>query len=296
MERIGIIGIGQMGMPMAKNLLQAGFALTVFSRRKEAADPLIESGATFADHPSDVIEKSDIVFLALPAPRDVKDVVFGKAGLASAFNVRNKIIVDTSTIDPSSSREMARRLKGLGVNYLDSPVSGGPEGAAKGTLTFMVGGDKQTFEKCEGVLKTVGKNIFYLGRSGSGTGAKLVNQLLVASNTLASAEAMQLSLALGLDSKQIIEVIKTSAGDSFVFRRVAPKMAESSFGPGWQTYLLTKDLRLLEETLEQLGLPSMTVKTSLEVFSKSLEQGLGDIDSASVINVLDKMKGKIQPS
>ena len=154
----------------------------------------------------------------------------------------------------------------------------------------MVGGKRETFEKCSEIFRVLGKNIFYMGDSGSGSAAKLVNQLLVASNSLASAEAMQLATALGLDSRKIIDVISTSAGDSFAFRRASKKIADKEFGEGWQTYLLEKDLRLLLKTSSDLGLPSISARTSLDVFSKAVKEGLGKVDSASVIKVLDEMK------
>ena len=277
---------------MGKNLLKAGFALTVFARNKTALKPLTDLGAVSVSSPREVIDRSEIVVLSLPAPKDVTQIVFGNGGLATSENAIGKTIIDTSTIDTKSARDIANKLEALGTHYLDAPVSGGPEGATNGTLSFMVGGKKDVFQNCDSVFKAMGKNIFYMGPSGSGSGAKLVNQLLVASNTLAAAEAMQLSLALGLDSKQIVEVIKTSAGDSFAFRRVAPKIASRNFGEGWQTWLLEKDLNLLLETEADQGLPGVSVKSAINVFSESVKSGQGNVDSSSVINVLDKMKSE----
>jgi len=277
---------------MGKNLLKAGFALTVFARNKTALKPLTDLGAVSVSSPREVIDRSEIVVLSLPAPKDVTQIVFGNGGLATSENAIGKTIIDTSTIDTKSARDIANKLEALGTHYLDAPVSGGPEGATNGTLSFMVGGKKDVFQNCDSVFKAMGKNIFYMGPSGSGSGAKLVNQLLVASNTLAAAESMQLSLALGLDSKQIVEVIKTSAGDSFAFRRVAPKIASRNFGEGWQTWLLEKDLNLLLETEADQGLPGVSVKSAINVFSESVKSGQGNVDSSSVINVLDKMKSE----
>jgi len=289
MKSIGLIGIGQMGMPMGKNLLRAGYDLTVYARRVDAALPLQQLGAKLVKSPKLVSENCEAIVLALPAPQDVIDIIFGNEAIVSGLT-SGKAIIDTSTLDPKSSREIAKRLDINGVDYLDSPVSGGPEGSTKASLTFMIGGRKEGFEKCNEIFKVLGKNIFYMGESGSGTAAKLVNQLLVSSNTLASAEAMQLANALSLDSGQIIEVISTSAGDSFAFRRVSRKIAEKEFGEGWQTYLLEKDLKLLLATSSDLGLPSISAETSLEVFSKAVNAGLGKVDAASVIKILDQLK------
>ena len=292
LKALGLIGIGKMGMPMGLNLLKAGYALTVYARNRDASRPLLDSGAKSSDSPRKLIEDVEVVVLSLPTPRDVSEIIFGNLGLAISRRAEGRTIIDTSTIDPKTSRLIARRLEAIGVNYLDAPVSGGPEGAANASLTFMVGGKREVFEESLDIFGAMGKNMVYMGTSGSGTGAKLVNQLLVASNTLAGAEAMQLSIALGLDSQRIIDVIKTSAGDSFAFRRVAPKIAEGSFGSGWQTWLLEKDLNLLLQTGSDLGLPSVSVKTSKEVFSKAVGEGYGNVDSSSVIKTLDKMKTK----
>lgn len=279
-----------MGMPMGKNLLKSGYTLNVYARRKSALNSLLDQGAKSVDSPKELIERSDKILLSLPAPKDVMEIVFGPSGLASGENIRDRIIIDTSTIDPKSAREISGRLEAPGVGFLDAPVSGGPEGAANATLTFMVGGKKEVYEGCSQVFKALGKNIVYMGQSGSGCGAKLVNQLLVASNTLAAAEAMQLSNALELDPDRIIDVIKTSAGDSFAFRRVAPKIATQNFGSGWQTWLLEKDLKLLLQTEADLGLPAVSVKSSIAVFSESAQAGFREVDSSSVIETLDKMK------
>lgn len=289
---LGLVGIGQMGMPMGLNLLKAGYALNVFARRSEALAPLLEKGARSLGSPKEVFEESSVAVLALPGPPEVKDIIFGKRGLSDCWEIGGKVVIDTSTIDPLSSRQIAQRLKAMNVDYLDAPVSGGPEGSARGTLTFMVGGDKGAFERCEKIFQSMGKNIFYTGGSGSGTGAKLVNQLLVASNTLSTAEAMQLCSSLGLNSDQVIEIIKTSAGDSFIFRRVAPNIAHENFGSGWQTYLLEKDLKLLSATASRLGLPSPSVKNTLDVFSRSVENGFGKVDSSSVIKTLELMRSE----
>jgi 3-hydroxyisobutyrate dehydrogenase-like beta-hydroxyacid dehydrogenase len=292
LKSLGLIGIGKMGMPMGMNLLKAGYALSVYARNKEAARPLVGSGAKLSESPRKLIEDAEIVILSLPAPKDVSEIIFGNQGLAINRRAEGRTIIDTSTIDPKTSKLLAKRLEAIGIKYLDAPVSGGPEGATNATLTFMVGGRKEVFDECSEAFHAIGKNIVYMGQTGAGMGTKLVNQLLVASNTLAGAEAMQLSAALGLDPQKVIEVIKTSAGDSFAFRRVAPKIAEENYGSGWQTWLLEKDLNLLIQTGADLGLPSISVKTAKEVFSKAVAEGFGTTDSSSVIQTLDKMKTK----
>jgi 2-hydroxy-3-oxopropionate reductase len=163
MKSIGLIGIGQMGMPMGKNLLRAGYNLTVYARRVGVALPLLELGAKLVKSPKLVSENSEAIVLALPAPQDVIEIIFGNEAITSGLTP-GKTIIDTSTIDPKSSIEIAKRLDMIDADYLDSPVSGGPEGATKALLTFMVGGRKEDFERCSGSLQSTGQEHLLYGR------------------------------------------------------------------------------------------------------------------------------------
>ncbi|MDA4131304.1 MAG: NAD(P)-dependent oxidoreductase, partial [Thaumarchaeota archaeon] len=253
-ERVGFIGLGQMGKHMAFNLVKAGFPVIVYNRTKAAADDLVRNGAESASTPLDAGKRADVVVLSLPTPEIVKEIIFGESGVAGSLK-EGKVIIDTSTIDPQSARDIEDTLKKKGILFLDAPVSGGPERAMDGTLTFMVGGDKKVFEDCDRIFRAMGKNIFYMGGSGSGQGTKLVNQILVSAHTAITAEAVQFGSELGLNMRDVIEVIKTSAGDSAMFRRTAPLMLSQEFKQGWQTYLIHKDLKLVQKTSSELRLP-----------------------------------------
>ena len=282
--RIGFIGLGKMGKPMARNLIRAGFTVTVHNRSQPAVAELSREGAKTASSPKEVGAESDVVLLSLPSTDSVRDVIFGGGGIVEGLKPPG-IIVDTSTIDPEASRSFSNRLMEAELPFLDAPVSGGPEGAAKGTLTFMVGGPKDAFDDCQLIFKTLGGNIFYMGETGSGEATKLVNQLLVPIHTLATAEALKLAAGQGLDLEKVIEVIKTSAGDSFVFRRAGPVMISKDFGSGWQTWIMNKDLGLVLDSASHLNLDLSLTRVTAQSFGRAMEHGLGKVDSAAIISV-----------
>ncbi len=290
MERVGFIGLGQMGKPMARNLLNAGYSLTVYNRSKPPMEELASHGAKMAGSPSEVGSSSDVVILSLPYPETVKQVVLGAGGVVEGIHPGG-VVIDTSTTDPLTARELYEELRKRGVGFLDAPVSGGPEGAEAATLTFMVGGENKDLERCMPILRAMGRHVFHVGGPGAGQGVKLVNQILVAIHTLAAAEAMLFASSLGLDLGMVLEVIQRSAGDSFIFRRVAPQFIARKFGRGWQTYLIHKDLGLVLKTAERLKLPMLLSSLAHEKYGAAITRGLEKIDSAAVIKVLEQLAG-----
>ncbi len=290
LERLGIIGTGQMGRPMAENLLAAGRELTVYGRRKESSDYLVSRGAKSASSPSELASDCDAVILSLPTPEVVRDIIMGKNGLVLGLR-RGAVVIDTSTIDPGTARSIYAKLSRRGIHLLDSPVSGGPEGARAATLTFMVGGEESVFRRCLPIFKDLGRNIFYMGRSGSGQATKLVNQLLVSAHTLAAAEAVLYASSQMLNLNKVRRVIETSAGDSFVFRRAAPHMISHEFGKGWQVFNLYKDLGLILKTSSAISSGLGTPKEAYRVFEEAMKKGLGKTDSASIIKLLEETVG-----
>ncbi|MFI5421316.1 MAG: NAD(P)-dependent oxidoreductase, partial [Nitrososphaerales archaeon] len=174
MKQIGFVGLGQMGKPMARNLLKNHFSTAVFNRSKGPVRELLEVGAQESSSLVEMGRTCEVIVLSLPSPEVVRDVTLGANGITDSPEHSVKTIIDTSTIDPSTSREIELQLLGKGVNFLDAPVSGGPERAAEGTLAFMVGEKKETYEECLGILSAMGQNIFYMGKGGSGQGTKLV--------------------------------------------------------------------------------------------------------------------------
>ncbi len=271
---------------MAKNLLRSGFPLIVHNRSRPPIDVLLKEGATSASTPREVGLKSDLVLLSLPSTEAVHKVVLGEEGIVHGME-RGGVIIDTSTIDPKSTCEISHELESSQIHLLDAPVSGGPEGAQRATLTFMVGGNETIFKSCCDIFSVLGKNVNYMGGIGTGQGTKLVNQLLVAAHTLATAEAIRFTAALNLDLEKVVKVIKASAGDSFIFERAAPIMISRNFGCGWQTYLLYKDLQLIENACSTLGLRLKLPTQASKILSMALNRDLGKVDAASIIQVLD---------
>ena len=282
---LGFIGLGHMGKPMARNLLKANYSLTVYNRSKESVKELVGEGASEALSPKELAERSDIVILSLPSPEVVKEVILGYDGLVSGKKNLH-VIIDTSTTDPESAREIEKELAKEEIDFIDAPVSGGPEKATEATLTFMVGGKPQVFKECLSVLSVIGKNIFYMGSSGAGQGTKLVNQILVSSNIVSTAEAIKFGKAAGLDIEKVVEVIETSAGDSFMFRKTARKMANGDFSGGWLTYLMEKDTKLIIETSRKLNVTMSMPPITHQKFSASVRSGNGQKDVSSVIDVI----------
>src|SRR5579872_2304920 len=222
-NRIGFIGLGIMGGPMAGRLLDARYPLVVHSRTKSRASRLISKGARFLDSPADVARESDIVFICVTDTPDVEAVVSGDEGIASAAR-RGLIVVDHSTISPVATRQLADELGKSGAHFLDAPVSGGDTGAREGTLSIMVGGDQSAFDRVEPVLKVLGQTITYCGPSGTGQLTKLVNQILVSVTNLAVSEALTFARRNGLDEQKTLAAVSGGAAGSWQLTNLGPKM------------------------------------------------------------------------
>jgi len=287
MRRLGFIGLGQMGNRMARRLLEAERNLIVYNRSKRPLELLAKEGATPATSAKDVGQKSDVVLLSLTDCNAVKRVIFGGQGLISGMRPGG-IIVDTSTIGPTCAREIAILTGKQGVNFLDAPVSGGPDGAASGKLTFMIGGAVDAFNEILDVLRILGENVFHVGGSGAGQATKLVNQILVGIHVLATCEALSFGQLQGLNLQKIVDVITKSAGDSFIFRRDAPQITSNSFSSGFQTYLLHKDLRLALD-LAPNKLAFKLTDEARKLLEENIRLGNEKIDAISVIRVLERL-------
>lgn len=251
--RLGWIGLGIMGRPMAGNLLRAGFPVTAFNRTKSRMDGLMRAGATAAASPRAVAEASDVVVVMVADTPDVEQVLFGREGVAEGAR-SGQIVIDMSTISPEATRQFAARLGELGVGMLDAPVSGGETGAMAATLSIMIGGERSDFDRCRSVFAALGKQITYFGASGSGQAAKLCNQVMVLGNLLATCEGILLGVASGLDPKLLIEALSSGAAGSWQLANLGPKIVERDFAPGFLASLARKDLRLVLEAAERLRL------------------------------------------
>src|SRR5947209_9963156 len=290
MLRVGMIGLGAMGLPMARNGMKAGFPLTVWARRPENAEAIRGEGAGWAESPRALAEASDILVTVVTNSPDVHDLVLHQ-GLLDGAKPGN-VIMDMSTIAPAVTRDLAERCAERGVQFLDAPVSGGTQGAQAGTLTIMVGGEAEALKRARPVLDAMGKKIFHVGPSGAGEVVKLVNNLLVGTIAAATAEALVLGVKAGADVATMAEVVGASTGASWQLANQFPRRAfNGSFKPGFMTDLLVKDLGLAAELGAENGVPLQFTALARELFRQAQGAGYGRDDYTSVLRVLEEEAG-----
>ena len=290
-KRIGFIGLGVMGRPMALNLLKAGYPMVVWNRTRSKMKPLLEAGAEGADSPREVAEKSDVVITMVTDSPDVEEVILGPNGVIHGAHP-GLIVIDMSTISPTVTRRIAQKLAEKGVKMLDAPVSGGDIGAKKGTLSIMVGGPKETFEECLPIFKVLGKKITYMGPSGMGQTTKLCNQVICALNIQAVCEGLMLGAAAGLDLKKLLEVVTAGAAGSWMLSNLGPKMIERDFRPGFRISHQQKDLRLVLSFASELKLPLPGTALVQQMLRSVEAEGLGDKGTQAAIVAMEKIAGR----
>lgn len=289
--RIGFIGLGAMGLPMAKNILRAGFTLSVWARRPEAAQEALAQGASWADTPADLARQSDVVITIVTNSPDVQDLMTRADGLLAGAHP-DLAVVDMSTIAPAVTRALARESARRDVTLLDAPVSGGTQGAQAGTLTIMVGGDQAAFERVKPVLEAMGRTIVHVGPSGAGEVIKLVNNMLVGVIAAATAEALVLGTKAGADLTAMTEVVGASTGASWQLANQFPLRAFSgTFQPGFMTDLLLKDLGLALDLGEEFGAPLFLTALARQLYGEAKAEGYGRDDYTSVLRVLERSAG-----
>jgi len=290
MMNIGFIGVGKMGVHMARHVLEAGYTLYVNDLKKEIANPLLEKGAKWEDTPKRIAELCPVVLSCLPTPPDVEKVVYGANGLMEGWK-EGDIYVDMSTNSPTLIRRVEADAKVKGAAVLDAPVSGGTKGAEEATLAIMVGGDEASFEKVRKVLEPIGKNIFHLGDAGCGNIAKLVNNLIAGTCNAISAEGFVLGVKAGIDAKKLHDVVSVSSGRSYAIERSYPKVLEGDFEPGFRAALMLKDIRLALDMARECNVP-MSIGSAVEQrFAEANAAGYGEKASYSVILPLEKLTG-----
>lgn len=253
-ERIGFIGLGIMGRGMAANILRAGYPLTVWNRTRERSAELEAAGARVADSPAGLAAQSDIIITCVSDTPDVQEVILGEGGVIEGVGA-GSLVIDMSTISPAATQEIAAALAEVGVAMLDAPISGGSEGAAQGTLSIMVGGETEALERAMPVLETMGKRITHVGPTGSGQTVKLVNQVMVVGNCLAMCEGLMLAQAGGVDLQRALEAVSAGAAGSWMLSNRGPQILARDWRPGFTIALQQKDLRLVLEAADQLGVP-----------------------------------------
>jgi 3-hydroxyisobutyrate dehydrogenase len=291
-EALGFIGLGAMGLPMARCLLKAGYPLTVCPHRNRApADALAAEGATVVDTPQAVAATSRVVITIVPDAPQVEEAVLGPEG-ALAGMAPDTVLIDMSTIAPSATTRIGAALAERGLAMLDAPVSGGPARAADGTLTIMVGGDAALFARCRPILEAMGRQITHVGPLGSGEMLKAVNQLMISIIMLANAEALTLGLKAGLSLDTIREVIGTAAGGNYLLANWLPKTAfTGSYEGGFALDLLLKDLRAALAAAEELGVPTLGGSLAYQMYRLMQREGHGREDYSVLLHWWEQTTG-----
>jgi 3-hydroxyisobutyrate dehydrogenase len=287
-NRIGFIGLGIMGCPMAARLLEAKFPLIVYTRTKSKASRLIGRGARFAASPAEVAAECNVVFICVTDTPDVEAVVRGDDGIAGSVR-SGLIVVDHSTISPTATRQMADELSRQGAFFLDAPLSGGEMGARNGTLSIMVGGDAGAFERVEPILRYVGQTITYCGPSGTGQLTKLVNQILVSVNNLAVCEALTFARKHGLNLEKTIAALSGGAAGSWQLANLGPRMIGGDFRPGFTINLQQKDLRLILQAAEESNTSLPTASLAHQLFTAAQAAGHGRDGTQALFLVIEKL-------
>src|SRR5690625_315174 len=282
--KVAFIGLGTMGAPMATRLVDAGFDVTVHNRTRSREEPLASSGARRAASPAQAAREAQVLFLMIADTPDVQEVLFGEEGAAGTLQP-GSIVVDMSTISPRATREMAARLEGAGVGFLDAPVSGGSEGATNGTLSIMLGGEARHLEQVRPLLEVLGSKITHVGPAGSGQAAKAVNQVIIAGTYQAVAEGVALALKAGIDVERTLEAVSGGAAGSWVLSNRAGNMVRNEYPLGFRTRLHHKDLGIALAAARELGV-SLPVAAFVEQLETSLlARELGEEDVSNLARI-----------
>ncbi len=289
-KRIGYIGLGLMGKPIARNLMKAGYPLVVHNRSQAAVEELIKEGAERADSPRAIADVSDVVFTNLPDTPDVEQVIFGEKGIIEGCH-EGMIYIDNSTIKPEAARNIATALTERGAHALDAPVSGGDVGAKAGTLAIMVGGSEDAFEEAKPIFEAMGKTITYVGESGAGQVAKACNQIMVAAQMVAMAELLLLAEKTGVNPEQVIEAIKGGAAQCWTLDNKPPRLFAGNRSPGFKAYMQHKDLGIVLDTARSYGMPLPATAVNQQLYEAMLQLGMRDLDNSAVIGALEAISG-----
>lgn len=294
--KVGFIGVGQMGIHMARNVKDAGFELVVYDASKAAAEPLLAAGAVWADTPAAVADSCRVVITSLPTPPIVEAVVLGPAGLKEGWQAGD-IYIDMTTNAVSTVRRIAEEAAKLGVDVLDAPVSGGTRGADAGTLTIIVGGDAAVLERARPVLEPMAGKIFHVGDIGCGNVAKLVNNMIGLICNSACAEGMVLGAAAGIDPQVLYDLMIVSTADNWSLRQYARTVFNRDFAPGFKISLAHKDINLALGLGEEYGVPLPVAQVVKEDLAGAMAAGLGDNGVDAVILPLEERVGVVvQPA
>ncbi|MCP5098782.1 MAG: NAD(P)-dependent oxidoreductase [Chloroflexi bacterium] len=289
-EKIGFIGLGIMGQGMVRNLLKAGFEVYVWNRSPHKMDAMIEAGAHATSSPADVAAHTSIIITCVSDTADVEEVILRENGAIYGIN-EGDLLIDMSTISPHKTKYIAGCLQQKKAHMLDAPISGGSEGAAKGTLSIMVGGDATQVERAMPAFEAMGKAITHVGDTGAGQTVKLVNQILVVVTMLGVGEALLFAEAGGLDLEKTLAAVTQGAAGSWMLSNRGPQVVDRDWRPGFTIDLQQKDLRLVLEAADQMGVPTLATNMVFNLYRTLQKQGLGAEGNHALVKALENLSG-----
>lgn len=287
MKKIGFIGIGVMGTSMVKNLLTAGFDVTVYSRTKSKADDVLQAGAVWANSPAECAKGQDAVITIVGFPKDVEEVYFGAGGVLEGADA-GAYLIDMTTTSPKLSVRIYEEAKAKGLYAIDAPVSGGDVGAQKGTLSIMAGGDKEAVDACMEIFSAMGNNIIYEGPAGAGQHTKAANQIAIAGALSGVCEALSYAEKVGLNQQTVLDSISAGAAGSWQMSNMAPRMLKGDFAPGFFVKHYIKDMSIAIEESGDRGFELPVSKLVLGLYQELLQEGLGDCGTQALLKYYEK--------
>lgn len=288
--RLGFIGLGLMGEPMAGHLLKAGHSVTVWNRTAEKAEALGRAGAAVAGSPEEVAGASEITVVMVTDSPDVEEVVLGDGGVIHGAQA-GSVVIDMSTISPSVTRAVSERLAEKGVGMLDAPVSGGTWGAQNASLSIMVGGPREVYDRCLPVFEAMGQRITHCGGTGMGQVTKLVNQIIVAGTLAAACEGLVFAAKAGADLDAVFQAVTGGAANSWQLENLGARLLKGDFAPGFKVRLQGKDLRLIGEASREMELPLLTTPLVSQVYLLLQREGVGEEGTQAYVKALERLAG-----
>lgn len=291
LKRVGYIGMGIMGQPMAMNLLKAGFEVTVWNRTLSKCEPLREAGAAVAESPADLAGRGvDVICMNVTDTPDVEAVLMGDEGVVKQAR-EGLIVIDHSTISPEATQKLGAALGARGITLLDAPVSGGDVGARNGTLSIMVGGEREAFDRCGAIFEAVGGRITHVGACGMGQVCKACNQIAVSCALMGVCEALGLAKKSGLSLEKMVEVVSAGAGGSWQLENLGPKVASGDHDPGFMIDLILKDLNIVKQSAESRELPLAGTAAAMRYFEQAAELGAGRLGTQAMARAVEAAGG-----
>jgi 3-hydroxyisobutyrate dehydrogenase len=287
-RRIGFLGLGIMGLPMAKRLVEAGHQVAVWNRTAAKAEPLVKAGAKQAATPAEAAKGAEFVISIVTDAPDVEAVLLGKDGALAGAKAPT-LFIDMSTIAPDAARRISLALGERGISFLDAPVTGGDVGAREGTLSILVGGEKEDLEKAREIFNVLGKRITHCGPQGAGQTVKACNQILCALNMVGICEALHLAKRSGIEPALVVEALAPGAGGSWALEKLGARIAKGDFDPGFMVDLIQKDLRIVQAAAERIGLPIKGVAVAQGYFADNQAQGEGRLGTQALFKALERL-------